>query len=343
MIVTPVLIVTGYMRVDDDAIFTRRLQFVGLSKLVIVPKKDADPSAPRVLKIVADTIDTSLATGAEITYDLDTSDLIPPTPLTGDMGLDPETKAKNGVDGTPNYSHGIGGLLPDTADPNYDPLLGPEGDYPKAENGGDGQPGGRGGKGVRGMNGPILEIWTKEILGNGLTIDLRGQNGGDGGKGGNGQYGGKGQKGSTAVPGTGETWLGVPTARCVRGPGMGGDGGKGGNAGCGGDGGDGGNGGVVKLFYTAGVDRSKISSMLQRGMGGAPGSAGTAGKGGKAGPPGLNLPPCVQALSSSDGADGLSCPSEKEGGIAQRGQDGKDGAFFEYLVTEIPQIPGLWP
>ena len=31
------------------------------------------------------------------------------------------------------------------------------------------------------MDAPVLEIWTKEILGDGLTIDLRGQEGGDGG------------------------------------------------------------------------------------------------------------------------------------------------------------------
>lgn len=346
MIISPWYIVTGYMRIDDDVIFTHRLQFLGpKSKLVIVPKKDAKADAKRMLKIVADTIDTIAGTDCEITYDLDNSDLIPPSPITGDLGLDPETKAGKGRDGSPNYSHGIAGLLPDTAEPNFDQsILGPEGAYPKAEDGGEGQPGGKGGKGIRGMDGPIVEIWTKEIVGNGFTIDLRGQEGGDGGKGGNGQYGGNGQKGSNAVPGTGETWIGMPTARCVRAPGLGGDGGKGGNAGCGGDGGDGGNGGAVNLFYTSSVDRTKITCTFQKGKGGSTGTGGTPGKGGKAGPPGFNLPPCVQALPArTDGPDGISCPSDKERAVSQPGRDGLDGAYSEYPVKDIPKIPGLWP
>jgi hypothetical protein len=343
MIVTPLFVVTGKVTVDDDVIFCHRLHFLRVaepSKLVIIPKKGAAPGAQRVLKIVAGTIDTGAGGDAEITFNLD-GDLT--LPLV-DTGLDPETKAKPGVKGKPDYFQGP--ILPDVAKPNFDKLLDPlhyVGVYPKAQAGGDGKPGGKGGKGADGTDGPILEIWTKEIVGKGLKIDFRGQEGGDGGKGGNGQIGGNGQMGSTAVPGNDTSWTGITYFICKQGPGLGGDGGRGGNAGCGGDGGDGGNGGVFKLFHTAKVDLSKLTPMLQGGKGGRAGPSGKPGKGGKSGPPGFNVPPCLPALFSKDGRNGLECLSEKEGGISKPGQDGSNGYYVKYVIKTLPKIPGLWP
>jgi hypothetical protein len=345
MIVEYISVVTGKRCIDDDVLFTRRLQFIrGVepSKLVIVPKKGAPLGAQRVLKIVADTIDTGIGGDAEITFNLD-GDLT--LPLV-DMGLDPETKAKNGDQGISDYSPSFGGLIPaDTAKPNYSILdpLNYVGGYPKADNGGNGDPGGKGGGGAKGFGGPVLEIWTKQIDGDGLIIDLRGQEGGDGGPGGTGQRGGDGQAGSVAAPATDATWIGVPNVICKQGPGLGGDGGRGGNAGCGGDGGTGGNGGVFKLFYTSNVNVSKISPMLQGGIGGRAGPAGKPGTGGKAGPSGINVPPCVPALSSADGANGIYCPSDKEGGISKPGENGIDGYSAYFEITDLPQIPELWP
>ncbi len=343
MIAVEIFTVSGKTYVDDDVIYCRRLVFanVGENKLVIVPKSGAASGARRVLKIVTDVVDTQLGGGvSEITYNLDGDITLPFL----DNGLDPKTKAKNGGNGTPDFFQGPI-LPPDTASPNFDLILDPlhyVGGYPKALDGGDGMPGGKGGKGAKGTDGPIVEIWTKEIVGSGLKLDIRGQEGGDGGKGGNGQYGGNGQMGSTAVPATGETWLGIPNATCKEGPGLGGDGGRGGDAGCGGDGGDGGNGGVVKLFYTAGVDVSKLTNLLQKGEGGLGGPSGTPGNGGKSGPAGANLPPCLPALLSQDGQNGNACYQGDKGGIVQKGEDGVDGYSYYQLVTAIPQLPGLW-
>ena len=198
MIVELLSLVTGKRLIDDDVLFTHRLQFlpgVEAPKIVIVPKKDAPLGAQRVLKIVADTIDTGSGLNAQITYNLDGDFTLPIV----DTGLDPVTKAKNGDKGTPDYSPSLGGIIPaDTAEPNYS-ILDPlhyVGNYPKANSGGDGESGGKGGSGAEGIDAPVLEIWTKEILGDGLTIDLRGQEGGDGGPGGIGQRGGDGQGGS---------------------------------------------------------------------------------------------------------------------------------------------------
>jgi hypothetical protein len=345
MIVTPIFTVTGNTDVDDDIIFCRRLEFIApLPKLVIKPKKGAPPGAPRILKIVTDVISTVLAGGpGEITYNLD-GDYFPIYQLpVGDTGLDPETQAKNGEDGSPSFNHGPL-PLPELASPNFDPILDALkfGSFPKATDGGHGAGGGRGGKGVKGTQAPLVEIWVKQIDGD-LNIDLRGQQGGKGGKGGNGQFAGNGQVGASSVPGTEESWIGVPNPVCKQGPGLGGDGGKGGNAGCGGDGGDGGNGGTIKIFYTSGVNLAKIHPQLQKGIGGPVGDAGMPGKGGKSGPPGIQLPPCLPALNSQNGPDGSRCVSEGRGGVAQPGTDGLDGQYITYAVNNIPQMPGLWP
>src|SRR4030042_2578854 len=167
MIITQIFTVTGNTDVTDDIIFCRRLEFVGPgAQLIIKPKPGALPGAPRILKIVTNVINTTLAGGTgEITYNLD-GDFFQ-LPL-GDLGLDPETQAKTGDNGKPDYY--LGPLPPaDIASPHHDPILDLlhwVGSYPKANNGGNGDSGGRGGKGVNGANAPIVEIWTKEISGN---------------------------------------------------------------------------------------------------------------------------------------------------------------------------------
>ncbi len=346
MITTPLFTVQSKTYVDDDVIFTHRLQFLtpGECTLVIVPKKGDPPGAQRILKIVADTIDASLALGvAEITYNLDGDVTVPGL----DNGLDPETPPlistlqKNGAKGNPDFP--LGPLTP--ASPNFIPLL-DIGAFPKATAGGDGADGGKGGKGVKGGNAPILEIWTKQIIGD-VEIDFKGQQGGDGGQGGAGQFGGAGQTGSIGVTGLDSNWIGVPSVVCTQAPGMGGDGGRGGNGGCGGDGADGGDGGVLKVFFVAGADLTKLHRKIQGGNGGNPGTAGPVGKGGKAGPNGVNIAQCTSPLGAVDGPDGSSCNQDtgKEGGggISQPGQPGKDGQYYQYQINTLPHVPGLFP
>ena len=344
MIVTPVFNVTGNTDVTDDIIFCGLLQFVGLQpQLVIRPMSGAKVGARRVLKIVANIIDTTGSTGSVITYNLDNN---PELPLGNFPSFtDPTTQAKTGSAGSPNFNQGPI-PLPDIASPNFNLLLdglGYIGDYPKATDGGDGAPGGRGGTGTQGLNGPVLEIWTTNIIGS-LNLDLRGQQGGDGGKGGNGQFGGAGQGGSIGVPGTDTSWTGVPYLVCVQGPGSGGDGGRGGNAGCGGTGGDGGNGGVVKVFYTSGVNLAALTPMLTGGKGGNAGGPGNPGQGGAAGTAGTNVPPCLTTLDSQNGPGGDPCRSEtgdQKGGVALDGNPGSNGQYTTFQIKAIPQVAGI--
>ena len=100
---------------------------------------------------------------------------------------------------------------------------------------------------------------------------------------------------------------------------------------------------MFRLFYSAGVNLAKLTPVLLKGKGGKAGSGGTPGKGGKSGPPGVNIVQCLPALGSADGHNGRSCYSDKEGGISQAGQDGIDGYYYKYVITAIPQVPGLWP
>ncbi len=338
MIVTPIVNVVGNYDVTDDIIFCDLLQFGGVQpQLVIRPLSGAKIGAQRLLKIVAKVIDTTGSTGATITYNLDNNLELPAGNIPS--FADPTTQAKAGADGTPNFWEGP--LLP--ANPNF-PLPLPVGAFPKATDGGDGAPGGDGETGAQGLGGPIVEIWTTNIIGS-FTVDLRGQQGGNGGKGGDGQFGGSGQSGSIAVPGTDTTWLGVPNLVCNQIAGLGGDGGRGGNAGCGGDGGDGGNGGVVKLFYTSGVNPSAVTTLLQGGNGGNPGGSGKPGQGGKAGLPGTNVPPCLPTQNSQDGPGGNTCGSNDVtrggGGGPVPGSTGTSGQFSSFPTKSIPTMPGL--
>jgi hypothetical protein len=344
MIVTPLLNIVGNHDVTDDIIFCDLLQFGGVQpQLVIRPMSGAKVGAQRVLKIVATVIDTTGSTGATITYNLDNNLELP----VGNIPsfADPTTQANAGDTGNPNFPQGP--LPPaSTASPSFNLLLdGPGyiGSYPKATNGGDGAPGGRGGTGTQGLGGPTVEIWTTKIIGS-LTIDVRGQQGGNGGTGGAGQFGGAGQGGSVAVPGTDTSWTGVPYLVCNQPPGLGGDGGRGGNAGCGGTGGNGGNGGVVKVFYIAGVNLAALTPMFQGGTGGTAGNPGKPGQGGAAGTAGTNLPPCLSTLDSQNGSSGDPCRSGdkgQDGGISQDGNPGTVGQYKTYQVNKIPQISGL--
>jgi hypothetical protein len=335
MINTPLVSVTGNYDVTDDIIICDLLQFVGVTpQLVIRPMPGAQLGARRLLKIVAKVIDTTGSTGATITYNMDNNLELP----LGNIPsfADPTTQAKTGAAGSPNSPQ-----IPiiDNASPSWLPA--PPGPFPKAAAGGDGFAGGRGGTGVQGMDGPTVEIWTTNVIGS-VTIDLRGQQGGNGGNGGNGQNGGTGQPGSVAVTGTDTTWLGVPNATCAQQPGLPGDGGRGGNAGCGGDGGDAGNGGFVKIFYTSGVNLAGLPTLLQGGKGGAPGNPGKPGTGGNAGPLALNIPvECGTAQNSQNGANGDSCGGDNVTagglGISQVGSPGTDGTLTTYQVQAIPQ------
>ena len=340
MINTPLVTVLGNYDVTDDIIFCNVLQFVGISpQLVIRPVPGSKVGARRLLKIVANIIDTTGSTGATITYNLD-NNFEPPAGNFPSFA-DPTTQAKTGADGTPNAWQGP--LPPaDTASPNFNPIWDTlhAGPYPKAADGGDGYPGGRGGTGRQGMDGPTLEIWTTNVIG-GVTIDLRGQQGGNGGKGGNGQFGGTGQGGSPGITGTDTSWTGVPYVVCVQPPGLPGDGGRGGNAGCGGDGGDGGNGGFVKIFYTSGVNVAALPTMLQGGKGGNPGSPGNPGKGGGAGSLATSIPvACGTGQNAQNGPDGDACRGgdTQKGSIAQPGSPGADGSVKTYVVKNIPQV-----
>lgn len=338
MINTPIVNVLGNYDVTDDVIFCDLLQFTGLSpQLVIRPMPGAKPGAPRLLKIVASVINTTGSTGATITYNQDNNFELPAgnTP----SFADPTTAAKKGDAGNPNFDQGP--LPPaSVASPNFNIILDPlgyVGPYPKGANGGDGAPGGRGGDGNQGLNGPMLEIWTTRIIGS-LTLDLRGQQGGDGGNGGNGQFGGAGQGGSVAVPGTDTSWTGVPYLVCNQQAGLGGDGGRGGNAGCGGSGGNGGNGGSLKIFYTSGVTLASFTPLLTGGAGGSPGLPGKPGKGGAAGTPGVNVPPCLPPQASQDGPGGDACSSENKrgGAISQQGVAGTSGTYKSYPINKLP-------
>ncbi|HUK74750.1 MAG TPA: hypothetical protein VLU99_03075 [Nitrososphaerales archaeon] len=336
MINTPLVTVAGNYDVTDDIIFCNILQFVGIQpQLVIRPVPGSKVGARRLLKIVANIIDTTGSTGATITYNLDNNFEVPAGNLPS--FADPTTQAKAGADGNPNAWQGP---LPDTANPNFVPLIDP-GPFPRAEDGGDGYDGGLGGLGAHGMDGPTLEIWTTNVIGS-VQIDLRGQQGGNGGKGGNGQFGGAGQTGSGASQGTDTSWTGVPYFVCVQQPGIPGDGGRGGNAGCGGDGGDGGNGGFVKIFYTSGVNLAGLPTQLQGGKGGNPGNPGNPGTGGKAGPLALNIPlSCGTGQNAQDGPNGDPCgggSDQKGGGISQPGGSGVDGTVTTYLVKNIPSV-----
>jgi hypothetical protein len=343
MIVTPLVNVVGNYDVTDDIIFCDLLQFGGVQpQLVIRPLTGAKVGAQRLLKIVAKVIDTTGSTGATITYNLDNNLELPAGNIPS--FADPTTQAKAGADGNPNFWQGP--LPPaSTATPNFNLLLdGPGyiGPFPKGADGGDGAPGGAGETGTQGLDGPILEIWTTNITGS-LTIDLRGQQGGNGGKGGNGQFGGAGQGGSVAVPGTDTSWTGVPYLVCNQVAGLGGDGGRGGNAGCGGDGGDGGKGGVVKVFYTSGVNVAALTTLLQGGKGGSPGGSGAPGQGGAAGTTGTNVPPCIPTQASQGGPNGNSCQSVdvKGGGGPQPGSTGTDGQESTFPVNGIPSVSGI--
>jgi hypothetical protein len=342
MIVTPLVNVVGNYDVTDDIIFCNLLQFGGISpQLVIRPMSGAKVGAQRVLKIVANVIDTTGSTGATITYNLDNNLELP----VGNIPsfADPTTPAKKGATGTPSFWQGP--LPPaNTASPNFTILdgLGYIGSFPKATDGGDGAPGGRGVTGADGLNGPTVEIWTTNMIGS-LTVDLRGQQGGIGGDGGNGQFGGAGQGGSVAVPGTDTSWTGIPGLVCNQVAGLGGDGGKGGNAGCGGNGGDGGDGGVLKVFYTSGVNLAALTPMLPGGNGGNPGSPGKPGNGGAAGTAGTNVPPCLPTLDSQNGPDGDACPGKdnRGGSISQSGTTGVNGQYATFEITKIPQVSGI--
>ncbi len=147
------------------------------------------------------------------------------------------------------------------------------------------------------------------------------------------------------IPGTEESWIGVPNPVCIQQAGLPGDGGKGGNAGCGGDGGDGGNGGTVKIFANL---RSELwlryILSFKRGFGPVGDGGQPQGKVVQQVTLGLSASTMQNCfLSSQNGADGSRCISEGRKSVSQPGADGVDGQYFTRVVSNIPQLPGLWP
>ncbi len=214
-----VFTVVGDMKYGQMVLQASILRFEKKSKLIL-SRLERNMIPPTSLTIMVDKIE--IVDRAEITYDLD-----------GEPGLDPDTPAVTQL--------GVGANGADGNSPAG------EGNYPQAENGGDGDHGKSGPKGTNAMHAPELEIFARDVSQihpDALTINFKGQDGAKGGKGGNGGKGGDGQKGAASQ--TSDSWY--DGDQCDREPGRGGIGGRGGDAGYPGRGGDGGNGGIVKVF-----------------------------------------------------------------------------------------------
>lgn len=211
-------------------------------------------------------------------------------------------------------------LVSAPAGPNWNPFSAADGashdknDWSSNSNGnngahgGDGDPGNPGKDGAQGRDAPSFTLVAAEVeigVGDHLTIDFDGQNGGDGGRGQNGGDGGTGMggrdgKSDTSWPGTG----------CDRQPGNGGNGGDGGDGGQGGNGGAGGDAGRIVIYgsehdVTAGAFVSgNISYINDGGSGGGGGLGGIGGRGGQNGTKGFPTSECNKAADGVPGTDG---------------------------------------
>ncbi len=304
--------VSGIIRYGQPVLQTDTLRFQTNSKLVLAPpEKNMTP--PTSLTIIANKIE--IADHAEITYDLDS---LP--------GLDPDTPAP---DQTITAANGANG----SSSPG-------EGNYPIANNGGNGQAGKSGLKGPNGINAPELEIFVGEVhqkFSDAITVNFKGQDGGRGGKGGNGGTGGNGQKGAASQ--TSDSWY--DGDQCDREPGRGGNGGRGGDSGLPGRGGAGGNGGIVKVFAKqpslASVQTWKY--IVNGGKGAPPGDPGQPGKGGAGGPQGTKNDPCPERpeYHGSDGPSGQSIGDMDPNWQTNfKGKDGLDGDAETYELSGVP-------
>ena len=228
--------------------------------------------------------------------------------------------------------------------------------------GNNGSPGGAGPEGAKGkpgrgaLNAPTLHLVVLEVeagLGDHLTIDFDGQNGGIGGRGQNGGDGGDGMGGRISE--TDDPWPG--SSSCARETGSGGAGGNGGNGGVGGDGGKGGDAGQITVITTAAnltsgpIVSGPFVFVNDGGQGGEGGLGGIGGQPGRGGRRGFKTEECHDA---ADGPDGL---AGEPGGIpngpgsnANRGSTGPGGAsksvVFEIITSNtcadmIPRNPAF--
>jgi hypothetical protein len=213
--------------------------------------------------------------------------------------------------------------------------------------GNDGKPGGRGNdgairnRGADGRSAPDFALVALEVdigIGDALTIDFDGQNGGQGGVGQKGGDGGRGMGGREGDSDT--TW---PGTGCDRQPGSGGAGGDGGNGATGGDGGTGGNAGKIEIISTADnltASGAFISGGIvyvnDGGSGGEGGLGGFGGRGGRGGNPGFKTSECDNANTGTDGADGFPPPGLGAGSSANQGGGGSNGAPGALLLEPLP-------
>jgi IPT/TIG domain len=206
---------------------------------------------------------------------------------------------------------------------------------PHGADGGDGANGAKGHTGSGGKNAPNFTILALEVdigVGDNLTIDFDGQNGGKGGKGQTGGDGGDGMGGRDGVSDT--TW---PGTGCDRQPGNGGNGGDGGFGGDGGDGGAGGRAGSITVVSTApnisgsGVFLGgKIYYVNDGGDGGEGGKGSRGGKKGSWGKKGKKTSECDEAENGTEGEGFLSVEADK----GSAGPHGGGGSLaFEAVKT----------
>ncbi len=209
------------------------------------------------------------------------------------------------------------------------------------KNGGTGDNGVKGNKGQDALSAPLFTLIALEVeigIGDHLTIDFDGQNGGEGGvgqKGGNGGdgMGGNMGKSDTSWPGTG----------CDRQPGHGGDGGNGGDGGDGGNGGNGGNASDITIISTSdNISASgpflsgHITYVNDGGSGGLGGLGGFGGRGGRGGIQGFKTSECDSATMGNDGDDGLPPVGFGAGSSSNQGSTGVHGmaASLAYFQLE---------
>lgn len=193
----------------------------------------------------------------------------------------------------------------------------------------DGRAGANGSPGNLGFSGksaPDAFLIFGEVGDGELTLDFRGQDGGEGGRGQDGGDGGNGARGSDAA---------ASLFDCKRGAGRGGDGGDGGLGGPGGEGGSGGDGGNVVVI----VPRSKREQIISRlrvlasgGAGGYSGEQGSVGAPGKGGPPGNPAPPYCRSEPDRVGRGGKK--PEQATAPAAQAPSGQPGTFYIVEVED---------
>jgi hypothetical protein len=307
--------VSGVQVYSDVVLQADVLTFDTKSTLLLAPSPEKGGGPPTTLTIIANQI--IIADTATITYSFDGA---------GAPGYDPGTPAKPQ---TSTAANGFGGAS-----------ISGVGPFPQAANGEDGGPGMTGEKGISGVNAPEIQIFfgmVKQSSSGGLTVNVKGQDGGRGGNGGNGGPGGGGQQGSAST--TSSSWY--DNSQCTQGAGKGGNGGQGGDAGYPGMGGAGGSGGIVNVF-TLNASLPLVQGwnyIVLGGMGAPPGNPGQPGPGGSGGPMGAQNSPCpaTPGFDGSQGPDGQSMNTIDPTWHADyTGSDGQPGYAAQYQIKTVP-------